>query len=52
MNSNTTLNVSLQVVATGLIALGAQSIGSNLLAGAVEIVLGIAVYFIYEKLPS
>lgn len=52
MQSNTTLNVGLQVVATGLISLGATSISTNLVAGAIEIVLGIAVYFIYEKTPA
>lgn len=47
----TALNTSLQVVATGLVALGATSIQTNLISGAVEIVLGILVYIIYEKLP-
>lgn len=48
---NTATNVGLQTVATGLVALGATSISSNLVAGAVEIVLGIVVYTAYELLP-
>ena len=45
-------NVSLSVLATGLIALGVNSIATNLLAGVVEIVLGVAVYAIYEFTPT
>ena len=47
-----TANVALNVVATGLIALGATSISTNLLAGVIEVVLGIGVYAIYEFTPS
>jgi hypothetical protein len=49
---NTATNVGLQTVATGLVALGATSIASNLVAGVVEILLGIAVYAVYELIPS
>lgn len=49
---NTTVNVGLQVIATGLIATGAATIGANLLAGSVEVILGIIAYAIYELTPS
>lgn len=48
----TTANVTLQAIATGLIALGATTIASDLVAGAIEIVLGVIVYILYEKLPA
>lgn len=47
-----TVNVSLQVLATGLVALGVQTIGSNLVEGAVEVLLGIVLYVVYEFVPS
>lgn len=47
----TSVNVSLQTVATGLVALGATTISSNLISGVVEILLGVFVYILYEKLP-
>ena len=49
---NNTTNVALNVLGTGLVALGATSIGTNLMAGVVEIVLGIIVYTIYEFVPT
>jgi hypothetical protein len=47
----TSVNTGLNVVGAGLIALGTTSIQENLWAGAIEIILGIALYFVYEKLP-
>ena len=44
-------NVGLQVIATSLIALGATTIVNNVVVGAVEIILGIAVYVVYELFP-
>ncbi len=49
---NTTVNTTLSVIATGLIAFGATTISTNLTAGAIEIVLGVIVYAVYEYLPS
>jgi len=49
---NTTANVALNTLGTGLVALGATSISSNLLAGSIEIVLGIAAFLVYEFIPS
>jgi hypothetical protein len=47
-----TVNVGLQVIGTGLVALGVETISTNLLAGAIEVVLGIVVYAVYEFTPS
>lgn len=47
-----TENVALNVIGTGLIALGATSIATNLLAGVIEIVLGVIVYAVYEYFPT
>lgn len=49
---NTGLNVTLLSLGTALISIGAASIGANLLAGTVQIVLGLAVYLVYELTPS
>jgi hypothetical protein len=46
------LNAGLQTLATGLVALGASTIASNLLEGSVMVLLGIAVYVIYEITPT
>ncbi len=45
-------NTSLSVIATGLIALGVTSIGADLKVGAIEILLGVVVYAIYEFTPT
>lgn len=45
------LNAGLQTVATGLVALGVTTIVNDLVAGTVEILLGVAVYVIYEITP-
>lgn len=50
MNSAT--NVSLLVVGTGLISVGANTIATGLLTGGIEILLGIAVYALYEFTPT
>ena len=52
MNLNTVANAGLQTIATSLVALGAATIAGNLMAGAVMVVLGLAVYVVYEKFPS
>ena len=49
---NNITNTSLTVIATGLIALGVNTIASDLLSGVIEIVLGVAIYAIYEFTPS
>ena len=49
--NTTTKNTLLLTIGTGLIALGATSIATNLLEGAIEIILGIAVYIVYEVTP-
>ncbi len=50
MNSAT--NITLLTVGTGLISLGSTAISAHLLAGVVEILLGIVLYGIYEFTPS
>lgn len=45
-------NASLQVIATGLVALGAITIADNLTTGIVEIVLGLIAYLVYELTPT
>lgn len=49
---NTASNVAFLTVATSLVSLGATTISVDLIAGAIEIVLGIACFAIYEKFPD
>lgn len=49
---NTAANVGLQVAATGLVALGVETIKGDLISGGIEIVLGIALYLVYELTPA
>jgi len=44
-------NVSLFAIAAALVGGGASVIGTNLLQGAIEIILGVIVIIVYEKLP-
>ena len=50
--NKTSVNTALLTIGTGLVAVGATTILTNLLYGAVEIVLGVIVYVVYEKFPS
>ncbi len=52
METKTFVNAGLQATATALVALGAATIGSDLVSGAVEILLGVIVYVAYELFPS
>jgi len=49
---NTSTNVTLQVLGTGLVAAGVTTFTSNWVAGAVEIALGIIAYIVYEFVPT
>lgn len=49
---NTAVNVALLSAAVGLVTMGVQIIATDLVTGAVEILLGIAVFAAYELAPS
>jgi len=50
---NSTANVALNVIGTGLIAFGVNTvINGNLWTGVVEAVLGVVVYIVYELVPT
>lgn len=49
---NTLSNVSLSVLATGLIALGVETIKTDVKMGVIQIGLGIVLYCIYEYFPT
>jgi hypothetical protein len=48
---NKTSNAFLLTAATALVTLGVSTIQGNLLTGAIELVLGLAVFLAYEFLP-
>lgn len=48
---NTLVNASLQTIATGLVALGAFTIKTDLMTGTAEIALGLIAYLVYEMFP-
>lgn len=48
---NAGYNVFLLTAATALVGLGSATIQTNLLAGVIEIVLGIVAFLVYEKTP-
>lgn len=45
-------NVSLQVLGTGFISLGLQSISADHFVGIVATLFGIALYAVYEYFPT
>lgn len=47
-----TTNIALNTIAVTLISLGATTIGHELLTGAIEIILGVLVFAIYEFTPA
>ena len=51
-NMNSTTNIALNVLGTGLVADGVMRIGTDLKGGVVAIVLGILVYVVYELIPT
>lgn len=48
----TSTNVFLLTAATALVGLGSATISTNLLAGAIEFVLGVIAFVAYEKFPA
>jgi hypothetical protein len=48
---NTAGNVFLLTAAATLVSLGANTMAQNLLAGAVEFILGIGAFLVYELVP-
>ncbi len=48
----TSINATVLTAGVGLIGLGVNTIATNLLAGAIQIALGIVAIIVYEKLPA
>lgn len=48
----TSLNVVLLSSAAALISMGANTIATNLVAGVVQIAVGVGLVLIYEKTPA
>lgn len=52
MKMVTSTNVFLSTAAVTLVALGVNTIPTNLVTGVIEFVLGIGAFFVYEKFPT
>ncbi len=48
----TGFNTFLLTAATALVSLGAATIATNLIAGSVQVALGIICFIVYEKTPT
>lgn len=47
-----TVNVTLNVVATGLIAMGVTTVATHIWTGLAEIIVGVICYVVYEVVPT
>lgn len=52
MSMNTTQSVSLQVVATALLAEGVSTLHTSVWIALAEILLGVIAYTVYEVVPA